>query len=114
MKPAIVALLSILVLSSCASGPKMNRLHEGMTKSEVLSAVARNAGNIDGYQRSGEYEVLLYVDRNTTPWTFFGGYYRDVSDYSVILQDGQVVEYGPGRTHQRDSEVSPFVRIPSR
>ncbi|SDA16334.1 hypothetical protein SAMN05216315_10793 [Nitrosospira sp. Nsp18] len=110
MKPAIVALLSILVLSSCVSGPKMNRLHEGMTKSEVLSAV----GSPDGYQRSGEYEVLLYVDRNTTPWTFFGGYYRDVSDYSVILQDGQVVEYGPGRTHQRDSEVSPFVRIPSR
>jgi outer membrane protein assembly factor BamE (lipoprotein component of BamABCDE complex) len=110
MKPAIVALLSILVLSSCASGPKMNRLHEGMTKSEVLSAV----GSPDGYQRSGEYEVLLYVDRNTTPWTFFGGYYRDVSDYSVILKDNQVVEYGPGRTHQRDSEVSPFVRIPSR
>ncbi len=66
MKPAIVALLSILVLSSCASGPKMNRLHEGMTKSEVLSAV----GSPDGYQRSGEYEVLLYVDRNTTPGLF--------------------------------------------
>jgi hypothetical protein len=110
MKPAIVALLSILALSSCASGPKMNRLHEGMTKSEVLGTV----GSPDGYQRSGEYEVLLYVDRNTTPWTFFGGYYRDISDYSVILKDDQVVEYGPGRTHQRDSEVSPFVRIPSR
>ena len=110
MKSAIVALLSILILSSCAMGPKMNRLHEGMTKSEVLGAI----GNPDGYQQSGGYEVLLYVDRNTTPWTFFGGYYRDISDYSVVLKDDQVVEYGPGRTHQRDSDVSPFVRIPSR
>ena len=110
MKSAIFVLLSILILSSCVTRGKMTGLYEGMTKAEVI----RVAGDPDGYQRSGEYEVLLYVDRSSGTRSLFGTSYRDVVDYSVILKDDHVVEYGPGRAHQRGDAQSPFVRIPSR
>ncbi len=110
MKSAIFVLLSILILSSCATKGKMTGLYEGMTKAEVIEV----AGHPDGYQRSGEYEVLFYIDRSTGTSSFFGTSYRDVVDYSVILKDDVVVEYGPGRAHQRDATESPFVRIPGR
>jgi hypothetical protein len=36
-----------------------------------------------------------------------------VVDYSIILKEDHVVEFGPGRTHQREGEI-PFVRVPMR
>ncbi len=110
MKSAVFALLSTIVLSACVIGGKMNGLHEGMTKAEVINAV----GNPDGYQRSGDYEVLLYIERRTSAWSYFAGAIQDLVDYSVILKDGRVVEYGPGRTHERDPNVTPFIRVPVR
>ncbi|MBA4143290.1 MAG: hypothetical protein H0X43_09880 [Nitrosospira sp.] len=108
MKTTVFALLGVLILSSCVTTGKMSGVRYGMTKTQVINA----AGSPDGYQRSGNYEALLYVDRRNN-WSWFSGSYRDVPDYSVILRDDHVVEYGPGRTHQRDSKV-PFVRMPSR
>ena len=108
MKPAIFALLSILILSACVTTGKMAGVREGMTKTEVINT----AGDPDGYQRSGDYEALFYVDRRAAR-AIFGSSYRDIVDYSVILKNDQVVEYGPGRTHQREGEV-PFVRVPMR
>lgn len=110
MKFIILALLSTLILSSCVTGGKMTGLREGLTKDEVIRIV----GNPDGYQRTGEYEVLLYIERRTSAWSYFAGAFQDLVDYSVILKDGIVVEYGPGRTHQRDPAGAPFVRVPSR
>jgi hypothetical protein len=81
-----------------------------MTKDEVIKVV----GGPDGYQRSGDYEVLLYLERRTSTWSYFSGAIDDLVDYSVILKDGHLIEYGPGRTHQRDPNAAPFVRIPSR
>lgn len=109
MKSAMLALLCALALSACAS-PKMSGLREGMTKAEVIKV----AGDPDGYQRSGDYEVLLYLERRTSAWSYFAGAIQDLVDYSVILKDDRVVEYGPGRTHQRESNVAPFVRVPAR
>jgi hypothetical protein len=108
MKPAILALLSILFLSSCVTTGKMAGVRDGMTKAEVINI----AGDPDGYQRSGNYEALFYVDRRAAR-SLFSTSYRDVIDYSAILKDDHVVEYGPGRTHQREGEV-PFVRVPMR
>jgi hypothetical protein len=108
MKPAILALLSILALTSCVMTGKMAGVRDGMTKAEVIDT----AGDPDGYQRSGDYEALFFVDRRAAR-SIFGSSYRDVVDYSVILKDDRVVEYGPGRTHQREGEV-PFVRVPMR
>ena len=110
MKSVVFALLSALILSACVTGGKMTGLREGMTKAEVL----RIAGDPDGYQRSGDYEVLLYLERRTSAWSYFSGALQDLVDYSVILKDDHVVEYGPGRTHQRDPNVTPFIRVPIR
>jgi hypothetical protein len=108
MKPAILALLSALFLSSCVMTGKMAGVRDGMTKAEVINT----AGDPDGYQRSGDYEALFFVDRRAAR-SIIGSSYRDVVDYSVILKNDHVVEYGPGRTHQREGEV-PFVRVPMR
>jgi outer membrane protein assembly factor BamE (lipoprotein component of BamABCDE complex) len=108
MKPAILALLSILLLSSCSTTGKMAGVRPGMSKAEVVTV----AGDPDGYQKSGDYEALFYVDRKAAR-SWFGGTYRDVVDYSIILKEDHVVEFGPGRTHQREGEV-PFVRVPMR
>lgn len=110
MKSALIALLTALILSACVTGGKMTGLREGMTKAEVL----RVAGDPDGYQRSGDYEVLLYLERRTSAWSFFSGALQDLVDYSVILKDDHVVEYGPGRSHQRDPNGTPFIRVPAR
>lgn len=110
MKSVAFALLGTLILSSCVTGGKMTGLHEGMTKAEVITAV----GSPDGYQRSGDYEVLLYIERRTSAWSYFAGAIQDLVDYSVILKDDRVVEYGPGRTHQREPNVTPFIRVPAR
>ena len=109
MKSVVFALLSVVVLSACVMG-KMTGLQEGMTKAEVINTV----GNPDGYQRSGDYEVLLYIERRTSAWSYFAGAIQDLVDYSVILKDGRVVEYGPGRTHERDPNITPFIRVPVR
>lgn len=110
MKLIILALLGTLILSSCVMGGKMTGLREGLTKDEVVKIV----GNPDGYQRTGEYEVLLYIERRTSAWSFFSGSIHDIVDYSVILKDDKVIEYGPGRAQQRESGDIPFRRIPYR
>ncbi len=110
MKFITLALLSTLILSSCVMGGKMSGLREGLTKEQVIKIV----GNPDGYQRTGDYEVLLYIELRTSAWSYFAGSFQDLVDYSVILKDGVVIEYGPGRTHQRDPSGTPFVRVPTR
>jgi len=111
MKSIILALLATLMLSSCATPGKMTGVREGMTKDEVIRIV----GNPDGYQRSGDYEVLLYLERRTNAWSYFSGSINDLVDYSVVLQNNQVIEYGPGRTHQREiGGGTPFIRLPQR
>jgi len=110
MKSVVFALFGALILSACATNGKITDLQEGMTKDEVIKVV----GGPDGYQRSGDYEVLLYLERRTSTWSYFSGAIDDLVDYSVILKDGHVIEYGRGRTHQRDPNAAPFVRIPSR
>ena len=49
MKPAILALLSILILSACVTTGKMAGVREGMTKTEVINT----AGDPDG---SGDHD----------------------------------------------------------
>ncbi|SEK61271.1 hypothetical protein [Nitrosovibrio tenuis] len=110
MKSVVFSLLSAMILSACVMGGKMTGLHEGMTKAEVINV----AGDPDGYQRNGDYEVLLYLERRTSAWSYFSGAMQDLVDYSVILKDGRVVEYGPGRTHERDPNITPFIRVPVR
>ncbi|MGH8684492.1 MAG: hypothetical protein ACREUM_03985 [Nitrosospira sp.] len=110
MKPIVLALLSTLILTACVSAAKMDGLRAGMTKAEVIN----RAGDPDGYQRNGEYEVLLYVKRRPGGWSYFTGSAYNLIDYSVILKDDHVIEYGPGKTYERGANTTPFVRTPQR
>ncbi len=110
MKPVILALLSTLILSSCVTAEKMVGLRAGMTKAEVIDV----AGDPDGYQRSGDYEALFYVKRRPGGWSYFTGSVYNLVDYSVILKEDHVIEYGPGKTFERGLNTTPFARIPQR
>jgi len=107
MKFLILALLTTLILTSCATVGKMKDLREGLTKSEVVSVV----GNPDGFHRNGEYEALLYTDLLINGWSVFSGFSWDRTDYSVILKNDHVVEYGPGKIIQRNRNESPYTLI---
>lgn len=94
----------ILFLSACTTGELMGSVREGMSKEEVVSTL----GNPDGFQRSGEYEALRYTNRLISGWSW------DRTDYTVILKNGRVVEYGPGQVRQRDPNTGALVLVPFR
>jgi len=105
MKKARTA-LTLMVLAGltggCVTGQKMGDIHEGMSKSEVVSVL----GNPDGYQRSGQYEALRYTDRLISGWSW------NHTDYTVLLRDGRVSEYGSGQVRQEGPGV--LVLVPVR
>jgi len=107
MKSIILALLTTLLLTSCATVGKMSVLREDMTKSEVVSII----GNPDGFHRNGEYEFLLYADLLISGWSVFSGLSWDRTDYTVILKNDLVIEYGPGKIIQRSQNVHPYILI---
>lgn len=98
-----VALLAVAgLISGCVTGQKMGDIHEGISKREVVAIL----GNPDGYQRTGEYEALRYTDRLISGWSW------NRTDYTVILQNGRVSEYGPGQVRQDGPSV--LVLVPVR
>ncbi len=107
MKSITLALITSLLLTSCATVGKMNNLREGMTKSEVVSTV----GSPNGFHRNGEYEALLYTNLLISGWSVFSGVSWNRTDYSVILKNDSVIEYGPGKILQRDQKNSPYTLI---
>lgn len=109
LKHFVVALLCMLVLASCATG-KTAALREGLTKTEVLNLI----GNPDGFQRSGDYEALHYVDRQINGWFLTNGLNVERVDYSVILKNDRVVQYGRGRFIERSTNEPPFALVRQR
>jgi hypothetical protein len=81
----------------------MPRIKEGMTKQEVVSIL----GKPNGFQRSGEYETLRYT-------THRGGQARKKTDFSVMLKDGRVVEYGTHYSERRGPSVTTAISVPVR
>ena len=56
-----VFLSGVLIASiGCATGERMQRMREGMSKDEVIAVL----GNPDGFQRSGDYEATLCEPTN--------------------------------------------------
>ena len=90
-----------LLLVGCTTGERVTTLREGLTKAEVIETL----GSPDGFQRNGEYEALRYSNRLTSGWSW------DRADYSVILRNDRVVEYGPGPVRQRDPNTLILVPI---
>jgi len=104
MKRLLSVLVVLHALSGCVTGERMQSVHEGMWKDEVVSAL----GDPDGVQRIGDYEVLRYTNRLIRVWS------SDRTDYNVILRGGRVVEYGPGQVRQRDANTATPVIVPGR
>ncbi len=80
-----------LLQTGCATGEIVRgKIREGMSKQQVISEL----GNPDGFQRSGEFEALLYSNRLISGWSW------DRTDYTIILQNGNVAQYGTGQVRQ--------------
>ncbi|HEX7914863.1 hypothetical protein [Rudaea sp.] len=91
MKFSLIVLLLMLVLAGCVTGDKVRQgVREGMTKEQVISTL----GNPDGFKRSGDSEALTYVNRLISGWSW------DRTDYTVILENGHVTQFGPGQVRQ--------------
>ena len=104
MKELALLLILILAVIACATGEKISNLREGMSRQEVTNIL----GNPDGFQRRDGYEVLRYTNRVISGWDT-----RNKADYSVILKDGKVVEYGAGEVRVNPSNNVLFL-VPLR
>lgn len=103
MSRIIAAILVAISLTACATGERVRGgIHEGMTKDEVISTL----GNPDGFKKAGKQEALLYTNRLISGWSW------DRTDYTVILQDNRVVEYGSGQVRQNSPNT--LILIPLR
>jgi hypothetical protein len=89
-----------LLITSCAPGEKMSSLNPGMTKTQVIATLGRP----NGYQSSGEYEILKYTNK------LVSGFSWDKADYYAILRDGKLVEYGAGQVRQDESHKFVLVK----
>jgi hypothetical protein len=99
----ITIILMIVSLSGCATGELVRGgIREGMTKDEVISLL----GHPDGFKRAGEQEAMLYTNRLISGWSW------DRTDYTVILQNGRVTEYGSGQVRQNSPNT--LVIVPLR
>jgi hypothetical protein len=50
----------------------------------------------------------LYTNRLISGWSW------DRTDYTVILKDGHVVEYGPGQVRQREPNTGVLILVPTQ
>ena len=107
MKSVVLSLLATLILASCATVENMRNLREGLTKEEVITA----AGSPNGFHRNGEYEALQYTDLLISGWSVFSGLSWSRTDYTVILKNDRVIEYGPGKIIKRKQNESPYTLI---
>jgi hypothetical protein len=91
MKRILVAALIMVVLSACrTTGEKITDLGPGSDSAKVLLVL----GHPDAMRIVGDYQVYSYLHRHRKR--------RSLShtDYTVILKDGKVVEFGPGRAQR--------------
>jgi hypothetical protein len=91
MRCLIATIAIISLLTGCVTGDKVRSgIREGMTKEQVISVL----GNPDGFKRSGNAEALTYTNRLISGWSW------DRTDYTVILEDGHVAQFGSGQVRQ--------------
>lgn len=95
----VVLSLALTLFFGCTTGEKMSWLREGMTKDEVVSILC----NPDGFQRLGDYESFKYNHRMVTGWAW------DRADYSVVLKDGKITEWGQGEVRTKTAGNMLFI-----
>lgn len=91
MKRILAAALILVALSACrTTGEKITHLGPGSDNATVLLVLGRP----DAMRIVGDYQVYSYLHRHRKR--------RSLShtDYTVVLKDGKVVEFGPGRAQR--------------
>ena len=103
MRRFVFLFVSSLMMSGCVTGERVRGgIKEGMSKQQVISEL----GDPDGFRRSGDYEALLYTNRLISGWSW------DRTDYTIILQNGRVAEYGTGQVRQNSPNT--LILVPLR
>ncbi|KRE89054.1 hypothetical protein ASG87_05785 [Frateuria sp. Soil773] len=91
MKPIVMAALAAVALAACSTtGEKITRLQPGSGSADVFAQLGRP----DAMRIVDDYQVYTYLGRH---WRR-----RSLSrtDYTVVLKDGKVVEFGPGHAQR--------------
>jgi hypothetical protein len=102
MKRLLSLLAVAVVLAGCVTGERVRQgIREGMTKEQVIATL----GNPDGFKPNGDYEALTYTNRLISGWSW------DRTDYTVILQNGKVVQYGSGQVRQEGPNLLVIVPV---
>ena len=87
MKRIMGAAALAAALAGChATGQKITRLDPGSSREQVLATLGRP----DALSTMGEFEVYTYLDRHRTRHSLTH------TDYTVVMKEGHVVEFGPG------------------
>jgi len=90
MKRIIGAVVLAAVLVGCrTTGERVRYLNTESTREEVIDRLGRP----DAMRAIGEFEVLTYLERHRKRRSAIFAFNKD---YTVILKNGRVVEYGPG------------------
>lgn len=87
-----ILLISLIIITGCATGEKVTRLSPGMSQADVVETLGRP----DGFRTEGDYTVLKYTNRLISGWSW------DRADYFVILKDDKVTEYGSGEVREKN------------
>lgn len=91
MKRILVAALVMVALSACrTTGERISHLGPGSDRADVLLELGRP----DAMRVVDDYQVYTYLGRHRKRRSLFR------TDYSVVLKDGKVVEFGPGRAQR--------------
>jgi outer membrane protein assembly factor BamE (lipoprotein component of BamABCDE complex) len=91
MKRIVVAALVLAALSACrTTGERITHLGPGSDRADVLLELGRP----DAMRIVDDYQVYTYLGRHQKRRSLFH------TDYTVILKDGKVVEFGPGRAQR--------------
>lgn len=87
-KFAATAVLGIAsMLCACqTTGARISHLYAGNSEVEVRETLGRP----DAVRVLGDYEIYTYLARHHSLLSFHR------SDYTVVMRDGKVVQFGPG------------------
>ncbi|MGO1069153.1 hypothetical protein [Lysobacter sp. CA199] len=87
MKHAVTVALIVATLAGCkTTGQRIRDLEPDSSREYVIS----HLGKPDAMRMVGDFEVLTYLYRNRNRRSLFN------TNYTVILKQDKVVEYGPG------------------
>ena len=91
MKRVVLAALVMVALSACrTTGERITHLGPGSDRADVLLELGRP----DAMRVVDDYQVYTYLGRHRKRRSLFR------TDYTVILKQGKVVEFGPGRAQR--------------